>query len=121
MKRIALYFLGGLAACSASALIFACIEEHVRPVSDGGASSSVECDSGGPGGFPPANCDPSDNSCPGAGTCAMDPQACGDPATCRPLADNKGKPTYDLRLRRLLITAPPSLAGNNIGFGVLQA
>ena len=122
MKRIGYYFLGGALACSASALIFACISEHARPVSDGGTTgNSIDCDSGGPGGFPPPNCDPSDNSCPGAGTCAMDPSTCGDPATCRPLAENKGKPTYDLRLRRLLITAPPSLAGNNIGFGVLQA
>lgn len=121
MKRFGYYFLGGALACSASALIFACIAEHERPVTDAGPSSSIDCDSGGPGGFPAPNCDPSDNSCPGAGTCAMDPSTCGDPTTCRPLAENKGKPTYDLRLRRLLITAPPSLVGNNVGFGVLQA
>jgi hypothetical protein len=122
MKRIALYFLGGLAVCGTSALIFACISEHARPVSDGGTNPGViDCDGGGPGGFPPANCDPSDNSCPNAGTCTIDQATCGDPSTCLPLAENKGKPTYDLRLRRLLITAPPSLAGNAIGFGVLQA
>jgi len=120
MKRIGLYFLGGVAACSASALIFACIEEHARPVSDSGPSSSVDCDSG-PGDFPAPTCDPSDNTCPSTGAgCAIDQATCGDPATCLPLGDNKGKPTYDLRLRRLLITAPPSLAGNTIGFGVLQ-
>jgi hypothetical protein len=114
MKRIGLYFLGGLAACSASALIFACIEEHARPVSEGGVSTSIDCDGGGAGNFPAPNCDPSDNSCPSTGAgCSIDQATCGDPATCLPLADNKGKPTYDLRLRRLFITAPASL-GNAV-------
>ena len=121
MKRIGLYLLGGVAACSASALIFACISEHARPVSDGGTSTSVDCDGGGPGNFPAPNCDPSDNSCPSTGAgCTIDQGTCGDPSTCLPLAENKGKSTYDLRLRRLLITAPTSLAGNAVGFGVLQ-
>ncbi|HEY2368725.1 MAG TPA: hypothetical protein VGH87_20150, partial [Polyangiaceae bacterium] len=118
MKRTGFYFLGGLAACSASALAVmlfgACIAEHERPVNEGGISSSVECDGGGPGNFPAPNCDPSDNSCPSTGAgCAIDQGTCGDPSTCLPLADNKGKPTYDLRLRRLFITAPTSL-GNAV-------
>jgi hypothetical protein len=125
-KDLAVYFVGGIAACSASALAIAfldaCINEHARPVSDAGPSTgTVDCDSGGPGGFPAPNCDPSDNSCPSTGAgCTIDQATCGDPSTCLPLAENKGKPTYDLRLRRLLITAPPSLAGGNVGFGVLQ-
>ena len=122
MKRAGLYFLGGGIALAGAAVLFACINEHERPVSDSGTTnSSVDCDGGGPGNFPAPNCDPSDNSCPGSsGACTIDQATCGDPSTCLPLAENKGKSTYDLRLRRLLITAPPALVGNNVGFGVLQ-
>jgi hypothetical protein len=63
------------------------------------------------GGFPDPKCDPSNNSCPGAGTaCKIDKAKCGDPATCMPLADNTGKSVVDLRIRRLNVVAPPSLA-----------
>lgn len=120
-KTSAILVLGG-ATVGVAAAMFACINEHARPESDGGSSSSaIACDGGGPGNFPAPNCDPSDNSCPAtSGTCAIDKAKCGDPSTCLPLADNAKKPEYDFRLRRLLITAPPSLVGNAIGLGLVQ-
>jgi hypothetical protein len=121
MKKPAAIFLLGTAAIGGVAAMFACINEHVRPESDSGSGSTIECDSGGPGNFPPPNCDPSDNTCPPTGgTCSIDKQKCGDPATCLPLADNSAKPTWDFRLRRLLITAPPSLVGTSVGTGLIQ-
>lgn len=121
MKRSAAIFLLGSASIGGVAALFSCINEHVRPVSDAAPPVGVvECDSGGPGNFPPANCDPSDNSCPNVGTCPIDNQKCGDPTTCMPLADNSKKTVYDFRLRRLLITSPPSLVGTAIATGLVQ-
>jgi len=97
--------VGGVAAG-----FLACISEHVRPVSEGGVSAAP-CDGGGPGNFPSTACDPSDNSCPSlSSSCNIDKTKCGDPATCLPMADNKGKTVIDFRLRRLFITAPEHLA-----------
>ncbi len=112
MKRSAVIFLFGASAMGGVAAMFACINEHARPVSDAGpVVGAVDCDSGGPGGFPPPNCDPSDNTCPATGgTCNINTTKCGDPSTCLPMADNSKKAVYDFRLRRLWITDPPPLA-----------
>jgi hypothetical protein len=114
MKRSGVIFLFGASAVGAIVAIAACINEHARPVSDAGpVTGAVDCDSGGPGGFPPPNCDPSDNSCPATGgTCPIDKATCGDPATCLPMADNSTKSVYDFRLRRLWITDPPALTSS---------
>ncbi|HEY1955660.1 MAG TPA: hypothetical protein VGH28_08605 [Polyangiaceae bacterium] len=122
MKRSAAIFLAGAASIGGIAALISCISEHERPVSDSGPPVGVvECDGGGPGGFPPGNCDPSDNTCPSTGgTCSIDTTKCGDPSTCLPLADNSKKAAYDFRLRRLLITAPPSLVGTGVGLGLVQ-
>jgi hypothetical protein len=121
MKRPGVIFLSGALAIGAAAATFACISEHARPETDAGPiSSTIECDGGGPGNFPPANCDPSDNTCPSTAACTIDPTKCGDPKTCLPLADNTNKTTLDFRMRRLLITAPAPLVGTGVGFGVLQ-
>jgi len=114
MKRAAVFLFLGSVAIAGVAALFSCINEHARPVVEGGTvSNAIECDSGGPGGFPNPMCDPSDNSCPhGAGsqcpTCGQCPIAaqCGDPTTCLPMADNSKKAIYDFRLRRLWITDP---------------
>lgn len=122
MKKPAAIFLLGAAAIGGVAALFACINEHARPESDSGPIiGAVECDGGGPGGFPPPNCNPSDNTCPPTGgTCNINQSKCGDPSTCLPLADNSAKAQYDFRLRRLLITAPPSLVGSAVGTGLIQ-
>ena len=122
MKRSAAIFLVGAASIGGIAALISCINEHTRPVSDSGPpTGAIECDGGGPGGFPPANCDPSDNSCPSTGgTCSIDTAQCGDPTTCLPMADNSKKAVYDFRLRRLLITAPPALTNPAVGLGLVQ-
>ncbi len=122
MKRSAAIFLLGSASIGGIAALISCINEHARPESDSGPPvGAVECDGGGPGGFPPGTCDPSDNSCPSnGGTCNIDKAKCGDPSTCLPLADNSKKSVYDFRLRRLLITAPQSLVGTAVGTGLVQ-
>jgi len=117
MKRSVWVFLFGTSALGGVAAMFACINEHARPVVDAGPANSnaIECDSGGPGGFPAPNCDPSDNSCPPTGgTCPINTAECGDPSTCLPMSDNSKKSTYDLRLRRLWITDPPALTSSVI-------
>ena len=107
--------VGGVAAG-----FLACISEHVRPVSEGGVSAEP-CDGGGAGNFPSATCDPSDNSCPSlSSSCNIDKTKCGDPATCLPMADNKGKTVLDFRLRRLFITAPEHLAAPIIQSSVVD-
>ncbi len=121
MKRPRVIFLSGVVAIGGVAAMFACINEHERPVTDAGpVTGAIVCDGGGPGNFPPANCDPSDNTCPTTAACSIDKATCGDPATCLPLADNTNKKVLDFRLRRLLITAPAALVGTGVGFGVLQ-
>jgi len=122
MKQSAAIFLLGSAGLGITAVLFACISEHARPETDADPNvGTIACDGGGPGNFPPPNCDPSDNSCPSTGgTCNIDKAKCGDPSTCLPLADNSQKAQYDFRLRRLLITAPPALVGNAVGTGLIQ-
>ena len=95
-----------------------CVAEHERPEAGGPVGCSVVS----PGDFPTPNCDPSDNTCPSTGgTCNIDQAKCGDPSTCLPLADNSKKVQYDFRLRRLLITSPPSLVGSAVGTGLIQS
>ncbi len=122
MKRPAFLLLVGTAALAGVAVLISCISERARPTVDGGTTtSSIDCDSGGPGGFPNPVCDPSDNSCPHGpgsscatcGQCAL-AATCGDPTTCLPMADNSNKTVYDFRLRRLWITAPQPLTSGVI-------
>ncbi|WP_394841558.1 hypothetical protein LZC95_31345 [Pendulispora brunnea] len=72
-----------------------------------------------PGGYPAANCDDSDNLCEQT-ACTTIEASCGSTATCMPLSDNTGKPTIDLRIRRLNVVAPPALADNIIRATVLS-
>ncbi len=108
-KRILLALsVTGCAAGAVAALVVACTPDRVRPYNP--SVGPAPCDGGGPGNFPSPTCDPSDNSCPATdGVCNIDTQKCGDPNTCLPMADNTGKTTLDMRLRRLFLTAPASL------------
>src|ERR1700689_3758729 len=98
MKRNAVLLLVS-ASLAAVAALFACINEHERPVVDGGTMrTSIACGSGGPGGFPNPMCDPSDNTCPNGPssscpTCGQCPIAaqCGNPSTCLAMGDNSTK------------------------------
>ena len=104
--RLGLLVVGGLGA--SIAVFVACSSTPVVPVNNN--NNAVACVASA-GGFPDPKCDPSNNSCPGKGTaCKIDKVKCGDPATCMPLADNTGKSVVDLRIRRLNVVAPPSLA-----------
>lgn len=104
-KSLGFLFLGSAAA--AVAIFVACSEKTTTT-----PTPTVTACSATPGSLPAPNCDPSDNSCPGSGTeCKIgDKATCGDPTTCKPLADNTGKPTIDLRVRRLLVVSPSTLS-----------
>ncbi|WP_394834896.1 hypothetical protein LVJ94_51200 [Pendulispora rubella] len=81
-----------------------------QDASDGGSDASgnpVRC-TAIPGTFPVPNCDDSAGRCTGTG-CTI-AASCGSPSTCLPMADNAGKSTLDLRIRKLDIVSPPSLA-----------
>lgn len=109
------FALFGFGTAALTALVFACgfdpPEKNPNPPS---ANSGGACKAG-PGELPPADCDSSDNECTGGictsgSNCCKIEAKCGDTTTCMPLADNKGKATVDLRIRRLNVATPPSLA-----------
>lgn len=62
------------------------------------------------GTIPAANCDSSDHTCSATSACPINEAKCGSKSTCMPMADNTGKTTVDMRMRRLNIVAPPRLA-----------
>jgi len=104
--RLGLLAVGCLGA--SIAVFVACTSSTPTPTNNNGNAVPCVAD---PGGYPDPKCDPSNNSCPASGTaCVVDKAKCGDPATCMPLADNTGKSVVDLRIRRLNVVAPPSLA-----------
>src|SRR5688572_23492648 len=106
----------GLGCAAAAAVVFACgfnpPEKNPNPPKGGGSCSTE------PGSLPPAACDNSLNDCSSAAVCTEGKtsgcckieEKCGDQTTCMPLADNKGKTVIDLRMRRLNVAAPASLA-----------
>jgi hypothetical protein len=103
--------LGGTAAIVAT--LFACSSEK-KPVQDAGSSAACTVT---PGGFPDPTCDPAIGgsatgaTCAGGGgTCPVDEAKCGSTATCKPMASNAGKDVFDLRLRKLNVVAPSTLA-----------
>jgi hypothetical protein len=103
--------LGGTAALIAALL--ACSGDK-KPPPDGGTSAACTVNAGE---FPDPSCDPAIGgsaagaTCSGGGgTCAVDEAKCGATATCKPMASNAGKDVFDLRLRKLNVVAPASLA-----------
>ena len=101
----------GVSACAVGTLVavFACSSSSAPPPPP--ASSGGQC-TNGPGKFPEANClpyDPSAQSCTPAGTCNTAP--CNASSACLAMnADNSGAKLANLRMRKLLVTAPPALA-----------
>jgi hypothetical protein len=93
-------------ALGVSSFVGACdADEHRRSTpSEGGAVGACAA---GPGEFPPADCDPSDNKCAATPGCSIDNNKCGA-GTCLPMASN-GSDVLDFRFRRINIIAPPSL------------
>ncbi len=111
--RIALLALG---TAGLTALVFACgfdpPEKNPNPPSSSSGSGACKA---GPGELPPPDCDNSSNECTGGictagSSCCKVEAKCGDTTTCMPLGDNKGKTVLDLRIRRLNVATPPSLA-----------
>ena len=82
------------------------------PSPDASSAQTTPC-TAMPGQFPAANCDNSTNQCTGGG-CAINEATCGSASTCLPMSDNTGKPTIDLRMRRLNVASPAALAANAI-------
>ena len=80
------------------------------------------------GGFPAADCDPSDEMAQGcmpygmSNGCTFAAQ-CGDPTTCEPFTQNPlpDKGVDNFRMRLINITAPPALASMAIQNGVVTA
>ncbi|CAN5132191.1 hypothetical protein BH09MYX1_BH09MYX1_56400 [soil metagenome] len=109
-KSLSFIFLGTAAA--SVAIFVACSSDKTNPNPNPTVTECVAT----AGGYPDPKCDPSTNTCLGSATdCKIGNTAtCGDIATCKPLADNTGKTTVDLRLRRLLVVSPSSLAGATI-------
>jgi hypothetical protein len=96
--------LGGLL------VMFACSSSSAPPPAPPPPSAG-QCATG-PGEFPAPNClpfSPDAQVCtPGAGTCNTAP--CNSNSACLAMADNSGASVANLRMRKLLVTAPPALA-----------
>ena len=103
-------------AVAAPALFGGCSSNSVppsNPVGGGGACTTEA------GSFPPGNCDDTDESC-AAPSPACPTTPCSQTSPCLALADNGGKGTDDMRLRKLNVTAPSALAQHFIQAGVID-
>lgn len=121
--RLGIWTVGGAVACALGAAAFfgGCVSRKIPPAppsSAGGSGGGGAC-AASPGSFPPPNCDNTDESCPPPATaCPTTP--CTGTSPCLAMADNTGKTTDDLRIRKLNITAPPALALGFIQAGVID-
>ncbi|HEY3822616.1 MAG TPA: hypothetical protein VGL81_35870 [Polyangiaceae bacterium] len=120
--KIGTWTVAGASACAfglaltAPALFGACSSSSVPPAAavGGGGACSTEA-----GAYPPPNCDDTDESCSAPSpACVVTP--CDMSSPCLAMADNTGKPTDDLRLRKLNVTAPSALAQHFIQAGVID-
>jgi hypothetical protein len=77
------------------------------PPSDTGSQCTTN-----PGEFPAPNCLPfapdAETCAPASGTCSTSP--CNANSACLAMTDNSGQSMASLRMRKLLVTAPPALA-----------
>ena len=108
MNRSTYVGLGGVAAAGGLLVMFACSSSSAPPPPP--ASSAGQCTTEA-GAFPVANCvpyDPSTQSCQPGGTCDTSP--CKASSACLAMADNTGAAVASLRMRKLLVTAPSTLA-----------
>jgi hypothetical protein len=103
-------------AVAAPALFGGCSSNSVPPSNGGGGGGACTTS---PGAFPPGNCDDTDESCP-APSPACPTTPCSQTSPCLAIADNTGKATDDLRLRKLNVTAPSALAQHFIQAGVID-
>lgn len=122
--RLGIWTVAGASVCAfalaAPALFGGCSSKShpPPPPSSSGTGGGGAC-SADPGQFPTPNCDNTDESCPApTPACPTDP--CTATSPCLAMADNTGKPTDDLRLRKLNVTAPPALALGFIQAGVID-
>jgi hypothetical protein len=105
--------MGSAAIAALLALAEACSGlPHVpRPSAVSEGSCKTE-----PGGFPPPSCDDTHETCT-APMPACETAPCGGP--CLAMSDNTGK-AADLRIRKLLITAPPQLRTNFLQSAIID-
>lgn len=98
-----------LAAVGTLVTVFACSSSSAPPPPPVG--NAGQCATG-PGEFPAPNCvpfSPDAGSCTAASTtCNVSP--CNANSPCLAMADNTGQSVANLRMRKLLVTAPPALA-----------
>lgn len=107
----------GALAVSATMLFGGCSSSTPPPpppAATGGSCATT------PGTFPPPNCDPlGDNSCT-APSPACPTMPCSGSSACLAMADNGGKAPYDMRIRKLNVTAPHNLAQHFIQADIID-
>lgn len=115
--RVAVIGVTGCAAIACGAFI-GCLEEPHRRTEAGGGNLGCFVP---PGEVPSPDCDITITrdgertfDCRPEPGCVVDESKCGSIRTCAPLASNAGKPTLDMRIRRLNVVAPPALADDAI-------
>ena len=122
--QIGTWTVAGASVCAfvlgvtAPALFGACSSSSVPPAFTGGTAGGGACGTEA-GAYPPPNCDDTMETCT-APTPACPTAPCNANSPCLAMADNTGKPTADLRLRKLNITAPSALAQHFIQAGVID-
>jgi hypothetical protein len=103
-------------ALAAPALFGACSSDSVPPASSTGGGGACATEAGA---YPPPNCDDTPETCTAPSpACPVTP--CNATSPCLAMADNTGKTTNDLRLRKLNVTAPAALAQHFIQAGVID-
>jgi len=135
--KIGMSTVAGASACAfalavaAPALFGGCSSSSVPPApstGNGGDGGLLPCATEA-GAYPPGNCDDTDEivcSSPTQGNCCTAPSPacpvapCNAMSPCLAMSDNTGKPTDDLRLRKLNVTAPAALAQHFIQAGVID-
>ena len=103
-----------VAATATASLAYACSSSSSGSTSnvDAGGTEvqAADCDIGAAT-FPKPGCGELSCAAPTGATCAaLDEAKCGSKSTCLPMTDNAGKSVLDMRIRRLNVVAPPSLA-----------
>ena len=109
-KAIAL----GAIVSGALAIVAACFDPPDKNTAQ--VQQGVDKCTASAGELPKPNCDDSTEQCPlpDAGVACPTDISCGSPDTCLPMGENKGKAVANLRMRKIYVISPGTLADETV-------